>query len=226
MELGYWPFKGAAEPIRYVLGYVGAAYTEYNPETREAWGEKKPTLAFDFPNLPYLKDGEYYLSESGAIPVYIAHKANRSDLVGKDGKDQAIVRQIQGVLGDIKDSVSKIIWAGAAVDKVLAADGSVVTKINALSKFLGEKDYFLGYVTLADIEFTALSHFFSALVTSLEQADSINAHANLKALVHRVSGLPGIKERITAAGDLHFAPPAYLKFKLLTWNEYLSKTSA
>lgn len=33
-------------------------------------------------NLPYIKDGDKYVYESAALYVYLAHKANRLDLLG------------------------------------------------------------------------------------------------------------------------------------------------
>ena|SRR3990167_778545 len=226
MELGYWPMKGAAEAIRFLLGYLNVPFTEYNPATPEAWQEKKKTLTFDFANLPYLKDGDYYLSESSAIPLYIALKANRADVFGKDGKDQAIVRQIQGVLNDIREGLWKVLMGAVPVEKFFAADSTLVVKTNYLAKFLGEKDYFLGYLTYADIEFTYFSHFLAVYAASLDQANPVFAHANLKALSERVSSQPGIKERVEASADSAYVPAHYLKFKLLTWSEYLAKTSA
>ena len=37
----------------------------------------------DFPNLPYIIDGEFKLCESMAIYMYLAHKYSKS-LLGKD----------------------------------------------------------------------------------------------------------------------------------------------
>jgi len=38
----------------------------------------------DFPNLPYLIDGNVKLTESLNILVYVAHKSGKLDLLGKD----------------------------------------------------------------------------------------------------------------------------------------------
>jgi hypothetical protein len=35
------------------------------------------TLGLDFPNLPYVIDGKYKISESAAVGEYMALKANR-----------------------------------------------------------------------------------------------------------------------------------------------------
>lgn len=62
--LGYWDIRGLAQPIRMILEHAGADYkdTQYScgpaPDyDRSAWTSVKYTLALDFPNLPYLIDG-------------------------------------------------------------------------------------------------------------------------------------------------------------------------
>lgn len=37
-----------------------------------------------FPNLPYLKDGPEILSETNAIALYVAKKAKKEELFGKE----------------------------------------------------------------------------------------------------------------------------------------------
>jgi len=43
----------------------------------------KSKLNLDFPNLPYLINGDFKLTESIAIARYIIRKSNKKDLLGK-----------------------------------------------------------------------------------------------------------------------------------------------
>ena len=70
VEFGYWPIKGLGEISRWVLAYTEIFYDEY--EAGEDWNEVKTTMGFPFPNLPFLKHGDFRLTESRAIPGYIA----------------------------------------------------------------------------------------------------------------------------------------------------------
>lgn len=51
--------------------------------SRESWMKVKFEKGLDFPNLPYIIDGEFKLCESMAIYMYLAHKYSKS-LLGKD----------------------------------------------------------------------------------------------------------------------------------------------
>ena len=58
----------------------------------------------DFPNLPYLIDGDVKITESSAMMRYIAGKYGHDGFSGKDAKEKAIVDMIFGVVGDIKSA--------------------------------------------------------------------------------------------------------------------------
>jgi len=107
VTLGYWNIRGLAERIRLFLEYLQIPYEQviYTPETANDWSEKdKPNLILKNPaiNLPYLIDGDKVISESEAILVYLALKANRSDLVGsKSAEDQVKLFTVMGVYKDL-----------------------------------------------------------------------------------------------------------------------------
>ena len=69
LTLGYWGCRGRGASIRNLLRYAGADYKEdiYSlegpPYNWEAWFGKKFTMGMDFPNLPYLIDGEVKLTQ-------------------------------------------------------------------------------------------------------------------------------------------------------------------
>lgn len=57
LVLGYWDARGKAEPIRWLIRYLGEDFKELNP-TRENWPARKVQIeqeeGISFPNLPYL----------------------------------------------------------------------------------------------------------------------------------------------------------------------------
>lgn len=66
--LGYWGIRGKGQVPRLLLNYVGADWEEKVYTDPTAWfGGDKQSLGFDFPNLPYLIDGDLKLSETIAI---------------------------------------------------------------------------------------------------------------------------------------------------------------
>merc|ERR1711957_185448 len=88
--LGYWKIRGLASNIRYQLAYCGVEYNlvEYEqgdaPDfSREPWLEKKFNLGLAFPNLPYLVDGDFSMTETLPIHKYIAEKW-RPELLGEN----------------------------------------------------------------------------------------------------------------------------------------------
>ena len=112
MEVGYWGIQGLMRPIRDLLKYLDADYTEYNPQSREEWGVKKQQLidsGFALPNLPYLIDGDVKISESWAVPRYIIGKYHRNDLVGKNSKDGVNIIMVMGVVRDLASTFASII---------------------------------------------------------------------------------------------------------------------
>ena len=74
--------------VRFLLEYTGLQYEDRKYLTPEAWfgGDMaiEPQKNHPLVNLPYIKDGDTYIYESSALYVYIAHKAGKPELLGKD----------------------------------------------------------------------------------------------------------------------------------------------
>ena len=93
--LGYWKIRGLGSQIKYQLAYLGVEYqmVEYEqgdaPKySRDQWLQEKYNLGLDFPNLPYLIDGDVALTETIAIHKYIASKWG-PQLLGRDVTERA-----------------------------------------------------------------------------------------------------------------------------------------
>ena len=234
MELGYWGIKGVAEPIRWLIAYTGMDVHEYTPASSEEWfGSKKSQVGGPFPNLPYLIDGDFRLTESTAIPYYLIKKSGKTELLGKDIVEESVVRQIEGVIGDIRQNVFKAMFTegGSAqlktsITKCFEEGGSTRQKLQLLSKYLGDKEYFLGHVTYADILFTYFAEFVSSIALSNDVECPLCAYKNLCELIKRVRGLNGIKERYEASKQVPFMPPQILSFKMLNSAEIEQKQAA
>jgi glutathione S-transferase len=93
----------------------------------------------DFPNLPYLIDGDFKISESSAIPKYVLRKAGKTDLLGKTSQDQAKVDEVLGVLGDIRQATVPLFFDKEWESKKDATWEKVKGKMELLQKFIGEK---------------------------------------------------------------------------------------
>ena len=60
-------------------------------------------LGFDFPNLPYLIDGDLKLTETQAICGYIVLRAGEKyrGLIGASPQEMAKVQMVGGVVGEV-----------------------------------------------------------------------------------------------------------------------------
>lgn len=91
--LGYWDIRGLAAQIRYMFYYLGIDFEDKLYVCGDApdfdttcWSDVKPNLGFEYPNLPYLIDGEAKITETVAIMQYIAKKY-RPGLLGNSAAE-------------------------------------------------------------------------------------------------------------------------------------------
>jgi glutathione S-transferase len=108
--LGYWNIRGLAQSLRCQLEYCGVEFEDkiYNVSqnedgswNRDEWLNVKPEMGMQYPNLPYIIDGESKFSETRGIHMYIAKKW-KPELLGKTAAEIARIEELFDKVWDIK----------------------------------------------------------------------------------------------------------------------------
>ena len=151
ITFGYWGTRGRGQVSRLLLAYTGAVWEDLKYTEPEQWfGGDREELGFDFPNLPYLIEGEYKLTESTAIQRYIIQRSNKKELLGKNIKDEGTVNCMIGILGDIKYELFPLFFNPNWKEAVDQSLQKIKPKVDILQKYFGNKEFALGYITLFD----------------------------------------------------------------------------
>jgi len=160
VKLAYWGIRGLAQVPRLLLSFSGVEFEDYTYTVGDKWfKEDKLHLGLDFPNLPYLVDGEYNITESAAIQRYIIKRWGKTELLGKTIQDNAVIESFLSIFTEISSAVKGLFFN----KDYEAAKGGIIEKyapkLEQLNKFVGEKSFVLGYLTLADFVVAEDSHF-------------------------------------------------------------------
>ncbi|XP_078500908.1 glutathione S-transferase Mu 4-like isoform X3 [Lissotriton helveticus] len=171
MTLGYWDIRGLAHSIRLLLEYTGTAYEDkhYVPGPapdydRSQWLKEKETLGLDFPNLPYLIDGDVKLTQSNAILRYIGRK---HDLCGESEAEIIRVDVLLSQVMDFRMGLVTIAYnpnfeslKGPYLEKL-------PEKLKQFSQFLGERKWFAGEKAIEKIDaYMKTSRFMKTPINS------------------------------------------------------------
>lgn len=89
--------------------------------------------------MPYIIDGDFKLTESKAIHLYIIKKSGKTDLLGKGLQDEARVESIIGVLADIRSPLLPLLFDAEWKSKLNDVIIKVTPKLDDISKFIGNK---------------------------------------------------------------------------------------
>jgi glutathione S-transferase len=159
--LGYWKIRGLGQFLRLLLSYSGLDFKEVQYDNQEKWfNEDKVNLGFEFPNLPYLIDGDFKLTESSAIAKYIINKSGKTDLLGKNSQDEGHVNNIIGVLNDGLKDIRALFWNKDYETLKVELLEKARPKFNYIKEFVGDRQFALGYLTLADFYLAEMLAYF------------------------------------------------------------------
>lgn len=153
LELGYWAIRGLAQPIRFLLAYVEAPFSEVrlgvDPQGRiiedesTDWMSHRATLGVPFPNLPYLIDNsgptQIRLTQSNAVLRYLARRFN---LYGETDSERRIIDEVQEEAYDFRNRIVKAAYTlgdayPAAYDEFV--DTAVPRHLDGFEDYLGKR---------------------------------------------------------------------------------------
>eukprot|EP00826_Nyctotherus_ovalis_P029651 TRINITY_DN2349_c0_g4_i1.p1 TRINITY_DN2349_c0_g4~~TRINITY_DN2349_c0_g4_i1.p1 ORF type:complete len:230 (+),score=65.84 TRINITY_DN2349_c0_g4_i1:118-807(+) len=200
LTLGYWKIRGQAEAIRLLLQHLGVNYKEelyvaggppdYN---EDCWYNIKYTLGLDFPNLPYLFDSSFKLTESTAILRYICHKYD-AKLLGETVQEMAYVDMLTGMFGDICISKNRICYETDPAKIPPYIFEGLKGKVKDLAKVLEKKKYLLGD-KLSYVDFLCME-YLECINDLIEPV--FTTYPSLKKHFDTMMSLPNVKKYKTS----------------------------
>ena len=160
---------------------------ETNETIMKPWTSKKHFLGLDFPNLPYLIDGDVRLTESKSIMKYLCRKHD-PDMLGRDAFEIATSDMVSRVHDDLHAKYGAHCFKTGDTPKLhtdLAED------TGKLVRFLGDKPFMVGeqltFVDFCMFELIDQMQFLS-------QGKTLGEHATLQAYFKRVENVsPGFQ---------------------------------
>ncbi|XP_064399855.1 glutathione S-transferase Mu 2-like [Halichondria panicea] len=189
MTLGYWNIRGLGQSIRLMLKYTGTEFNnvQYDERNGGSWFDDKEKLGLDFPNLPYLIDGDVKITQSFAILRYIGRKHNLS---AKSEKEMAYLGMLEHVAMDFRNGFVMFVYNKKDFEE--KRDGYVKTakeSVQRFSDYLGDKQWFNGS------EMTYVDFFLYEILDHhrLFEKGFLDHVPNIQALMERFEARPAIK---------------------------------
>jgi glutathione S-transferase len=184
LELGYLPFRGRVQQIRFLLEYLAVDYEDKTYADHQEWAKEKHHIlghGESFVNLPYLRDGHYFLTESRAILEYVAEKFNGKELRGKDAEGVGRVNEAMGVIEDLVAGVVPVFFS----PNFQTEKTQVFEKHRQIFELIAkkiEKLHFVAtdYLTIADFRFFEILHYVKGAFP-----EEFNKHAYLQDYINR-----------------------------------------
>ena len=151
------------------------------------WTDVKFTLGFEYPNLPYLKDGDTKLTEAVAIMQYIARKWNPS-LLGTNAAEFAKATMMWAQLHELKIASYVHCYTTGDPEAIIEASRPLLQKF---VEVMGDDEWLAGkHLTWVDFAFAENLDMLDKAVDGLFYAE----FPKLQAYWDRFIALPKLAE--------------------------------
>ena len=173
---GYWAIRGLGAPIRMMFYYCNVEFADRTYETGDApdydkssWLDVKFTLGMDFPNLPYLIDGDTKITETAAIMQYIAKKW-RPELLGRTAAEVGRLAMLWDAVSNLKMKSTIPCYTGDGnADAILDECRPLLAK---LVEVIGDSEWICGdNITWLDFYFAEILDLFDKMGDGLFYAE-------------------------------------------------------
>jgi len=197
IKLIYFPVRGRAEPIRYILAQSGGKYEDVRV-AKENWPQLKPTTPMG--QVPVLEVDGQQICQSMAIARYLAKKFG---LVPVNELDAARADMFVDGVSDLFPHIRPVFMAIMAGDEGKKTEAWNTFKTEQLPPFLEKYEAFLkkngtGFLvgdklSWADI---VVAEILNRFVTIFDKPTLLSGHQNLIDLMNKVHELPNIKKYV------------------------------
>eukprot|EP01017_Pseudomicrothorax_dubius_P039330 TRINITY_DN6006_c0_g2_i1.p1 TRINITY_DN6006_c0_g2~~TRINITY_DN6006_c0_g2_i1.p1 ORF type:complete len:248 (+),score=27.87 TRINITY_DN6006_c0_g2_i1:380-1123(+) len=202
--------RGSAEPIRLLLEYLRFDYASTKIADNSYWEIKKREIQPAFDSLPMYYNGSECISEIEAIMFHICYEANRQDLLGRDTSEIVLLRAIGGVIHDAREVALRLIDQPRSplpqkTQKALKIQSEqpkkkqkeqkersrleLVSKLDQLSLFLGEKTFLAEEISYCDFFLYELIQLLNTIDTNF-----ITIYPNFQTFVNLIDSIPSIAD--------------------------------
>uniref|UniRef100_A0A1B6KRC4 glutathione transferase n=1 Tax=Graphocephala atropunctata TaxID=36148 RepID=A0A1B6KRC4_9HEMI len=189
IKLTYFPIIGLAEPIRFMLAYLGKDFEDYRVGGNE-WLSMKSSTPWG--KVPVLEINGKTVTQNVAICRYLAQEAG---LRGKDTWEDLRIDEIVDILGDFRTELAKYHYEQDP-EKKESIKGPLFKEtvpfyLKKLEALIKENNGYLanGKLSWADLYFGSVSDYLNYMFGS----EITDGYPSFKALKEKVYALPQIK---------------------------------
>ena len=225
MELVYWPIRGRAEYVRWIMKYLGVNYKERNPTSLQQWAQWKSRNSPSNPmiNLPFLKDGDTIVSETVAIVEHICLSANGGrDLLGKGpgATDKLLIRSIDDSMMGVREFCLTLVgFEEKEMKRAYKKEGllfqKVIIKVLPLMSFMNPKQtWIFDYLTVVDFQLAFVVEILDFIERYTGLENPLKAYPILYQVRDSIFALSGVRNYIESQDftELSWAPIGSIKF--------------
>ena len=164
----------------------------------------------DFPNLPYIIDGDFKLTESKAVTVYICDRWCPA-LMGTYVAERSRIIQLQQVLNDFVWGFVIMGFQGKPQDEIIA---KALETLPPIPEYLGNKEFLTGTLSLADFQ---LYEAIEILLGMCHDKRIFTTYPNLEAFHNRMKAIPQFAAHLASPNCLtepFFVPAANIDMQM------------
>ncbi|CAK8679042.1 unnamed protein product [Clavelina lepadiformis] len=194
--LGYWDVRGFGEAIRYMLEYLEVDYEDrryvaQGPPPKwegSTFHPVRDSLGLDFPNVPYVIDGEVRMTQMSAIMKYISRRFNA--LAPRSEEQTRKCDMLDEVIRDFSIGFYLVCYEYEDFDvkKDKYFKETLPAIATQLERFLADSTWLIGD-ELTYVDFKACSFLDQILVM---EPDCLNQYKTIKAYLKRFFALKAI----------------------------------